>query len=109
MTVRELAEMLSLTTVTLPDGDREVEGAYIGDLLSWVMGRAGSGQVWITIMSNLNILAVATLSDVACILLAEGVKPDPNVTETAVGKDVNILSSPLSAYELARELARIGL
>ncbi len=109
MTVRELAEALSLTAITLPDGEREVEGAYIGDLLSWVMGRAGEGQVWVTIMSNLNIVAVATLSDVACILLAEGVVPDPAVVETATGKDINLLTSPLSAYELARELTRIGV
>ncbi len=109
MTVRELAEALTLQAITLPDEDREVEGVYIGDLLSWVMGRAQSGQVWLTIMSNLNIVAVATLSDVACILLCEGVEPDAAVVETARGKDVNILASPLSAYELAKELAKLAL
>ncbi len=109
MTVRELADALSLKVITLPDGDREVEGAYIGDLLSWVMGRAESGQVWITIMSNLNIVAVATLSDVACILLCESVEPDAAVAETAAGKGINILSSPRSAYELAQALASAGV
>ncbi len=109
MTVCEMAASLSLTALALPDPDRCVEGAYIGDLLSWVMGRAQSGHAWVTIMSNRNILAVATLSDVACILLCEGVLPDEGVTEMAVEKDINILTSPLPAYELARELARIGL
>ena len=63
MTVTELKDTLSLTPVTLPEGDREVQGVYIGDLLSWVMGRAQADNVWLTIMSNLNIVAVATLAD----------------------------------------------
>lgn len=109
MTVHELAQALPLTVVTMPDGEREVEGAYIGDLLSWVMGRARSGQVWVTIMSNLNIVAVASLSDVACILLCENVELDSSVAETAAEKGINILSSPLSAFELACELSRVGI
>ncbi len=109
VTVNELAEALSLHVLTMPDGEREVEGVYIGDLLSWVMGRAQSGNVWITIMSNLNIVAVASLSDVSCILLAEGVEPDASVIETAKGKDINLFSSKASAYELAKMLAQIGL
>ncbi len=109
MTVHELVERLSLRVIALPDGDREAGGVYIGDLLSWVMGRAQAEQVWITIMSNRNIVAVASLSDVACILLCEGVEPDAEAIEAAMGKDINILSSPLSAYELAKELAKLGL
>ncbi len=109
MTVNELATSLSLSVITLPEGDREVEGVYIGDLLSWVMGRAESGNAWITIMSNFNILAVATLSDVSCILLCESVEPDENVAATAKEKGINILASPLPAYELSRELSRLGV
>ena len=45
MTVQELKDTLSLTPVTLPEGDREVQGVYIGDLLSWVMGRAQADNV----------------------------------------------------------------
>ncbi len=109
MTVSELSRTLSLREILVEDGEREIEGAYIGDLLSWVMGRARSGQVWLTIMSNLNILAVASLSDVSCILLCEGVEPDASVLQAAEGKDINILASPLSAYELAKEIARLGV
>ena len=81
MTVRELAKNLCLTVHALPDGDREISGVYIGDLLSWVMGRADTDEAWITIMSNRNIVAVATLADTACILLAEGVVPDEGVAQ----------------------------
>ncbi len=109
MTVNELASALSLTPIALPDGERTVSGGYIGDLLSWVMGRAQSDEVWITIMSNINIVAVATLSDVACILLAEGVTVDDNVRDTACAKGVNILTSEKTAYELASELAGLAI
>ena len=109
MTVSELQAALSLTPVSLPEGDREVEGVYIGDLLSWVMGRAQSDNAWLTIMSNLNIVAVATLSDVACIILCEGVTPDESVTATAEAKGVNILSTGMTAYEVAKKLAELGL
>ena len=107
MTVKELSKKLELTAVTLPDGDREVTGCYIGDLLSWVMGAAKSGDAWITIMSNINIVAVATLVDVSCIILAEDVTPDENILNTAVEKGVNILSTQLPAYEASIKLSEI--
>ena len=89
----------------MPCPDKEISGAYIGDLLSWVMGRAESGNAWITIMSNIKTVAVATLTDASCIILAENVVPDANALEAAVAKEVNILSTPLPAYEAALMLA----
>lgn len=109
MTVTDLKEALNLTPVTLPEGDREVEGVYIGDLLSWVMGRAQAHNVWLTIMSNLNIVAVATLADVSCIILCEGVTLEESVKATAEAKGVNILATEAPAYETAKKLAELGL
>lgn len=106
MTVETLARTLGFETLCMPDGDREVSGVYIGDLLSWVMGRASQGNVWITIISNLNIVAVATLSDVSCILLAEGVTLDGEVRRVAMEKGVNILGTRLSAYDAAVMLSK---
>ncbi len=105
MTVCEMAEQLSLTPIAVADGERAIEGVYIGDLLSWVMGRASSGNVWITIMSNINIVAVATLADVACIVLAEGVTLDESVRQTAEQKGVNVYTTDMTAYEVAATLA----
>ena len=107
MTVHEMAKTLALTTLTEPDGEREFAGVYIGDLLSWVMGRAKSDNGWITIMSNINIVAVAALADVACIILAEGVTVDETVRKTAEAKGVNLYTSDKTAYELASMLVRI--
>lgn len=101
MTVKELSVMQGFSAVTMPEGEREIHGAYIGDLLSWVMGRAKADDAWITIMSNINIVAVASLADVACIILAEGVSLDSSVIETAEAKGVNVLSAQMPAYETA--------
>lgn len=101
MTVGELTRDGFLEPIVLADGEREIAGVYIGDLLSWVMGRAGAGDAWITIMSNANILAVATLADTACIILAEDVTPDDGVAALAAQKQINLLRSRHSAYETA--------
>ena len=107
MTVNELASALSLKTHSCPDSEREISGVYIGDLLSWVMGRAQSGEAWITIMSNINIVAVASLVDASCVLLAEGVEPDANLVQTAEAKGVNLFTSEKNAYELSKALAEL--
>ena len=107
MTVCEMAKSLALNPLAIAEDDREICGVYIGDLLSWVMGRAQSGNAWITIMSNINIVAVASLTDVACIILAEGVVPDETVRKTAEQKGVNVYTSEKTAYELAAALASL--
>lgn len=104
MKVSELAAQPAFSAVTLPDGAREITGAYIGDLLSWVMGRAQADAAWVTIMSNVNVVAVASLADVACLILAEGVSLDAGVAETAAARGINVLASPLPAYEIACRL-----
>ena len=102
MNVGHLAEINDISALVMPSPDREITGAYIGDLLSWVMGRAKEGDAWITIMSNMNIVAVASLTDVACIILAEGVTLDEQTLECAKAKGINILVSSLPAFETAR-------
>lgn len=101
MTVNELCEKSGFEAVVLADGERDVSGCYVGDLLSWVMGRAKADDAWITIMSNVNIIAVASLADVACIILSEGVVLDADIIETAKQKEINILYSAKPSYETA--------
>ena len=109
MNVKELAKACGFSVLTLPCPDREVNGVYIGDLLSWVMGRASEDNAWITIMSNTNVIAVATLADVSCVILAEGVTLDGDILTTAESKGINVLGSGTSAYETARALFSLGL
>lgn len=107
MTVKELASALNLKIICMPDGDREVTGGYAGDLLSWVMGRAKAGDAWVTIMSNVNIVAVATLADPACIVLSEGVCADDGVIEKAKSVGVNILSSNEDTFSVSAKISKL--
>ncbi|HAX39807.1 MAG TPA: hypothetical protein DCY10_02840 [Clostridiales bacterium] len=107
MTVLSLKEALNLTAFALPQGEKQVRGGYAGDLLSWVMGRAEADDAWLTIMSNPNIVAVATLADVSCIILCEGVVPDAGVSDLAQEKGVNLLGSESSAFALAAAVSRL--
>ena len=107
MTVSGLKEALNLATFALPQGQRQVCGGYAGDLLSWVMGKAEADDAWLTIMSNVNILAVATLTDVSCVILCEGVVPDAGVATLATEKEINLLGSELSVFALAAQIARL--
>lgn len=107
MTVNDLLKVQDFSAVVMAEPDREIEGVYIGDLLSWVMGRAKSGDAWITIMSNINTIAVATLADTACIVLAEGVTLDEEVKNTAEAKGINVISTSLPAYAAALKLSQV--
>ena len=106
MTVRELCETTGLTPFVMPEPDRPVEGGYAGDLLSWVMGNAFGGCAWVTIMTNRNIIAVATLIEMACIILAEGCELDEELLALAEAQGVNVLGSPLGAYEICAALSK---
>lgn len=101
MTVNDFAKANSLTVITMPEPDRKICGCYIGDLLSWVMGKAAEDDAWITIMSNANTVAVASLTNVACVILAENVMLEESVIKTALDNGINVLGSPLSAYDTA--------
>ena len=105
MKVSEIAEKLNLTLKSGEDGiDREVSGGYVGDLLSLVMGKAQSGNVWVTIQTNINIMGVANLTDVAMIILAEGFSPDANTAKRSDMEGIPIYSSEKTAFELVCEL-----
>lgn len=107
MTVAELIREMELETINSGDTAREVTGGYCGDLLSWVMGRAQAGEVWITVIGNINAIAVSVLADTSCILLAENSPLDEDAKQRAEKNNVTVLRSNKTAYRLATELSRI--
>lgn len=107
MTVCELAERLGLRVLSMPVPEREIDGAYAGDLLSWVMGRAKEGSVWATIMTNVNVVAVASLADTSAVVICEDSEIPEEVITTAKEKSVNLLSSPLPMYEFCVALSTL--
>lgn len=107
MTVKELAEYLNAEVLTLPAPDRTPHGAYCADLLSWVMGHAETDNVWVTIMTNKNVLAVASLLDVACVVLSESAETDEEFLMTASEKEINVLRSADTSYAVCAKLSRL--
>ena len=107
MTVNELKDALSLTVLTEGDLGKDVTGCYCGDLLSWVMSRAVEGDCWLTVMGNINSIAVATLADTACIILVENAALDANARAKAEMHGVNILTTEDNSYDLAVKLSRL--
>lgn len=107
MTVKELADRLGCRVAAGETSlERPVTGGYAGDLLSWVMAHASAGSAWVTVMGNVNVVAVAVLTDVACVILAEGVQPDEQVLRRAGERDVALLLSTETSFSLAAGISR---
>lgn len=88
------------------DEQRKIRGCYIGDLLSLAMRKIQRDNAWITIQSNINIVAVASLMEAGCIIICDGFSPDDGVIQRADIQDVTILKTEFSAYETAKILAK---
>ena len=102
MTAKELAAACGWTLLAGGEGeDNPVEGCYVGDLLSWVMARAQSGNVWLTVMGNINAIAVATLTDVACIVLAENAALDKEAAQRAELQGIPVDGCAENLYDTA--------
>ena len=107
MNVKELAERLELTPLALPCPEKEIGGAYAGDLLSWVMGRAKEGDVWATIMTNINVVAVASLVGTAAAVICEDCEVAEELVEKANSQSVNLLKTTLPVYEFCVRLSEL--
>ncbi len=102
MTIRELAEICGWKLLCGGEGqDNQVNGCYIGDLLSWVMARAQSGNVWLTVMGNVNAIAVATLTDVSAIVLAENAALDKEAAQKAEQQGIPVYACGENLYDMA--------
>ena len=106
MTVRDLLKEESLKVAVEGDLDLEVSGGYMGDLLSVVMGNAREEQVWITIQSHVNIVAVASLRSISAIIIAHGFEPDEDTVESAKEEEITILTTKLDPFAIAKKLIK---
>ena len=91
------------------DLNKEVSGAYCGDLLSWVMGNGEPGQAWITVQVHMNVVAVAKLREFPCILVADDAKLTDEIIEKAKEENLAIIETHLPAFETAKELIELGI
>ena len=110
MRVRDLVESVGLQILTGYEGlEREVTGGYVSDLLSDVMAHSKAGNLWITLQTHRNVIAVATLKELAAIVLVNGRTPDPETLAKAQEEKVVVMASPLPAFDLVGKLYQAGV
>jgi len=108
MTVRELAEQLQLHLCCGAAGiDKEIEGGYTSDLLSDVMGYAPAGSVWITLQTHKNIIAIASLKELAAIVLVKDHRPEADAIIKSEEEGIPVFSTPAQTFEITGEIYRL--
>ena len=110
MKVNELRTLILAENLTpeIPE-DREISCGYTCDLLSWVMAHGDEGMAWVTVQTHLNVIAVAVLSDMACVVLPEGIRMEEESLHKAVEEGMTVLTSPMTAYEICGKLYAQGV
>lgn len=105
MTVAQLLK-LDIFKVINDQGDTEktITVPYCCDLLSIAMSKSPAGAAWVTVMGNVNTLAVASLTEAAVVILAEGVVLDEAVTNKAREQGIIVLSTEQPIYNTARQI-----
>lgn len=110
MRVIDAGEKMGLKLLTGGAGtDNELTGVYICDLLSWVMSHGKKGDAWITVQTHSNIIAVAVLLELGCVIVPEGIEVEEDTLRKAEDEGIPVFQSSQSAYELAKELYRMGI
>ena len=110
MKVSDLMDLIDAKNLTeaVPT-DKDILCGYACDLLSWVMAHGEEGMAWVTVQTHLNVIAVAALADMACVILPEGIAMEPESLEKAGAEGMCVLSSPLTAYEICGIMAGQGV
>jgi predicted transcriptional regulator len=105
MKVIDLVNALELSVFSGASGlENEITGGYVSDLLSDVMGFAREGEVWVTLQTHQNVLAVASLKDLAAVVLVKGFTPEPETVEHSNEEGIPVLGTTLPAFETAGRL-----
>jgi len=108
MKVSELVEKLDLKVYSGQKGlDREITGGYVSDLLSDVMGNAGEGEVWITLQVHQNVMAIASLKDMAAVILVNNLEPHENTVRHSDDESIPVLGTHLPTFEIAGKVYQI--
>ena len=105
MTVADVVKVLGLEVFSGAEGlDRDVTGGYVSDLLSDVMGNADAGDIWITLQTHKNVMAIASLKDLAAVILVSGHEPDDNTAQQSDEENIPVLGTSMSTFEITGKL-----
>ena len=109
MRLQTIFELSGFRVLAEGDPGREISRVFCCDLLSIAMGKAPADGVWVTVMGNRNTLAVASLTDTACIILAEGVSLDGETLKKAREESIAVLSTDLPVFDAALKIYQAGM
>ena len=105
MNIKQLAEKLQLKIVGGTQGiSNEITGGYTSDLLSDVMGNIIDGNIWITLQTHKNVVAIASLREVSGIVLVKGLQPDSDMLEKANDEGIPVLSTEMETFEITGKI-----
>ena len=108
MNVKELVQKLDLEFISdAGNMDAYVEGAFAGDLLSHAMSSVEKGNVWVTVQTNLNILAIASLTEASCIIVASSMNISEETIQKAKDEGICLFRSKDNTYELCNKIGEI--
>ena len=110
MKVSELMELIGATNLN-PEAnlDTEITCGYSCDLLSWVLAHGKAGMAWCTVQTHVNVIAVSVLMEMACVILVEGVEPEPASLKKAIDEEMPILATSKTAYEVCVLMGQAGV
>ncbi len=111
MKLVEIVKELDLSPLTSCENidDIHVKTAYQSDLLSCVMSGGGEKSIWITLINNINIVAVAKLLDIPVIIITENAIPQAATIERANMEGINLFLTSKGNYEVAGKLFTMGI
>lgn len=110
MKLTELVQKLNLDVRSAKGNlDREITGGYASDLLSDVLANGKEGNVWITLQRHHNIIGVASMKELAGIILVNGREPEQDTVEKAETEDIPVMVSELPTFELIGKLFNLGV
>jgi len=99
--IRDVIERLSLSVSTKGDQNKDITGCYISDLLSDVMANSKDGEVWITLQTHPNIVAVAVIKNLSGIIMTNNRFPEPDTAKKAEAENITIMTTPHTTFEIA--------
>ena len=99
--VNELIASGGVNSVFIEDGDRLITGGFATDLLSHGIGNAASGDAWLTVLSNPNIIAPASIADVACIIVCDSTPVTDALKAKCEAMGISLLSTDLPITDMS--------
>ncbi|MBL7152109.1 MAG: serine kinase [Phycisphaerae bacterium] len=110
MKIVELVQKLNLDVRSAKENlEREITGGYASDLLSDVLANSKEGNVWITLQLHHNIIGVASMKDLAGIILVNGREPESQTVEKAESENIPVMVSEMPTFELVGKLYNLGV